>query len=96
MKTKLMIVKVVFEYFIEHFRKGKDEPYHSYNENYTKRKAFDQNKHYPDIIEDCRKELESEFTFDSTDKDDQGNEFKCRIAYDIPRLISYEILAEED
>ena len=96
MGNKLMIVKIVFEYFVEYFKKGKDEPYHSYTENYPITKAFDQRKYYPEIIEECRKELESEFTFESTDKDDEGKEFKCRISYDIPRLISYQILAEED
>ena len=33
MGNKLMMVKVVFEYFIEHFKKGKEDPYTSYAEN---------------------------------------------------------------
>lgn len=92
-----MMVKVVFEYFIEYFKKGKDEPYHSYTEKFQKVKAFDQNDGYEKILLDCRKEIESEFDTKSKDtNEDTGEEFDCDITYDLGRLISYEILAEED
>jgi len=96
MGSKLMMIKVVFEYFIEYFKKGKDEPYNSYTENYTKIKAFDQNEHYEMILKECRKEIQAGFYTESTDKDDDGKEFKVDITYDIQKLISYQILAEEN
>ena len=97
MGSKLMMVKVVFEYFIQYFKKGETESYSSYTENYTKIKAFDQDDSYETMLRACRKEIESEFDIKSNDTDEKtGKEFKVEITYDLNNLISYQILAEEN
>jgi hypothetical protein len=97
MGTKLIMVKVVFTYFVQYFKKGNDTPYNSYAEDYVKTKAFSENIPYNQILEDCRKEIQSEFELTSKDTDEETNEeFECDITYDISRLVSYGIVAEED
>jgi len=97
MAQKLMIVKVVFEYFVQYFKAGEKESYHSYTENYAKTKAFDRDTNYPKILRKCHDEIQSEFDIKSNDtNEDTGEEFQVDITYDIQKLISYEILAEED
>jgi len=97
MKSKLIMVKVVFSYFVQYFKKGDTDPYRSYSENYTKTKAFDDNIQYSEILERCRYDIERDFDKSSTDIDHESKEeFECEITYDISRLVSYEILAEED
>jgi hypothetical protein len=97
MGSKLMMVKVVFEYFIEYFKKGETDPYTSYTENHTKIKAFDQNDSYEMILRTCRKEIESVFNTESTDTDEKtGEEFIVKITYYLTNLTSYQILAEEN
>jgi hypothetical protein len=96
MGQNLMIVKVTFDYFIELFKKGESKPYHSYEETFSVKKAVGKEIHYEEVLKECRKSIESDLVRESTDKNDDGKEFKCLYQYDIPKLVSYQILAEED
>lgn len=96
MGQTFFMVKVVFEYFIQYFKSGESEPYTSYAEKYFCIKVFDENAQYNKIIDDCRQEIESDFTLNDKDNDDEGNEFECEITYDFGKLVSYEIIAAED